>query len=242
MDELPTEREAFTWLLSENTEYAEEEPKIAAAISEQLAHMDLQSHDKETLRRIRDIAMRHKPSTIIEVGGGIGHLTSWLLDGFSDFSEFPQYTIVESGNKFAAIILRLTQRFDAREWATVLSVRFQELAGECNAWLLSNKALLNNATVKPTNAPAALPADLIIIDVGEKEQVECIEDALTLLSPHGILLTVEPSVPFEGASEEEANLFQLWIDLIRKIQETYRVGFIPLKTSTLVAIMPKLSD
>ena len=239
MDELPTEREAFAWLLSENTEFKKEEPEVAAAISEQLIHMDLQSHDKDTLRRIRDVAMRHKPKTIIEVGGGIGHLTSWLLDGFSTCSQRPQYTIVESGNKFAAILLRLTQRFDAREWTTVLSVCFQELAAECNAWLLSNKALLNNSTMKPVNAPAALPADLIIIDVGEKEQVECIEDALKLLSPHGILLTVEPIVPFEGASNEEADLFQLWMDLIRDIQENFRIGFIPLKTTTLVGIMPK---
>ncbi len=239
MDELPTERDAFAWLLGENLEFKKEEPKVAAAISEQLIHMDLQSHDKETLRRIRDVAMRHKPKTVIEVGGGIGHLTSWLLDSFSTFSEFPQYTIVESGNKFAAILLRLTQRFDSREWTNVLSIRFQELAGECNAWLLSNKALLNNPNTKLTNAPAALPADLIIIDVGEKEQVECIEDALKLLSPHGLLLTVEPSVPFEGASNEEADSFQLWMDLIRDIQDDFRVGFVPLKKSTLVAIMPR---
>ena len=239
MDELPTEREAFAWLLSEHTEYSNEEPKVAAAISEQLIHMDLYSHDSETLRRIRDIAMRHQPKKVIEVGGGIGHLTSWLLDGFSTLIEPPQYTIVEAGNKFAAILLRLTQRFECRDWTNVLSIRFQELAGECNAWMVSNKALLDDPSMEPTDAPAAIPADLVIIDVGEKDQVECIEDGLKLLSSNGILLTVEPNVPFEGASNEEADLFQSWMDLIREIQTSYRVGFVPLKTTTLVAIMQK---
>ena len=40
-------------------------------------------------------------------------------------------------------------------------------------------------------------------------------------------------------TEEEANRFQLWMDLIREIQDTYRVGFVPLKKTTLVAIMSK---
>ena len=84
-----------------------------------------------------------------------------------------------------------------------------------------------------------LPADLIIIDVGELEQVECIQESLPLLSKNGLILTVEPNVPFEGASEEESNRFQLWMDLIRDIQETYRIGFVPLKKTTLVAIMSK---
>ena len=87
--------------------------------------------------------------------------------------------------------------------------------------------------------PIWLTADLIIIDVGEEEQVQCINDALPLLSSNGLLLTIEPNVPFEGASDEEANLFQLWMDLIRDIQEKYRIGFVPLKISTLVAFMPK---
>ena len=239
MDAIPSERDAFAWLLSENTDLSEEEPKIAAAIGEQLAHMELTSHDKFTLRRIRDVAIRHQPQKIIEVGGGIGHLTAWLLDAFSAIDEKPEYTIVEGGNKFAAILLRLTQRFDASNWTYVRGMRFQELAGECKAWLLSNKALLNSNSMEATGAPASVPADLIIIDVSENEQVECIEDSLPLLSNNGLLLTVEPNVPFEGATEEEANRFQLWMDLIREIQDTYRVGFVPLKKTTLVAIMSK---
>ena len=75
MDAVPSERDALAWLLSENIELGEEQPKIAAAISEQLAHMELTSHDEYTLRRIRDVVMRHDPKRIIEVGGGIGHLT-----------------------------------------------------------------------------------------------------------------------------------------------------------------------
>lgn len=239
MDAVPSERDAFAWLLSENIELGEEEPKIAAAISEQLAHMELTSHDEFTLRRIRDVAIRHDPKKIIEVGGGIGHLTAWLLDAFSSKVHKPEYTIVEGGNKFAAILLRLTQRFNASDWVRVSGMRFQELAGESKAWLLSNQALLNSNSMEATGAPASLPADLIIIDVGELEQVECIQESLPLLSKNGLILTVEPNVPFEGASEEESNRFQLWMDLIRDIQETYRIGFVPLKKTTLVAIMSK---
>ena len=239
VETLPTEKEAFAWLLSENLELGVEEPKIAAAINEQLNHMELKSLDIDAIRRIRDVAIRHNPKKIIEVGGGIGHLSAWLLDAFSSRQSFPEYTIVEAGNKFAAILLRLTQRFEASDWTHISGMRFQELAGECNAWLISNKALLNSSSLEATNAPAAIPADLIIIDVGEEEQVECINDALPLLSSNGLLLTIEPNVPFEGASDEEANLFQLWMDLIRDIQEKYRIGFVPLKISTLVAFMPK---
>ncbi|MAT49542.1 MAG: hypothetical protein CMA27_06915 [Euryarchaeota archaeon] len=239
METLPTEKEAFAWLLGEDLELGVEEPKIAAAINEQLTHMELNSLDIDSIRRIRDIAIRHNPEKIIEVGGGIGRLSAWLLDAFSSRSSLPEYTIVEAGNKFAAIILRLTQRFDASDWTHVSGMRFQELAGLCNAWLISNKALLNSTSLEATNSPVAIPADLIIIDVGEEEQVECITDALPLLSKNGLLLTIEPNVPFEGASDEEANLFQLWMDLIRDVQEKYRIGFVPLKISTLVAFMPK---
>lgn len=239
MDTLPTEREAFAWLLAEDPELGDEEPKVAAAINEQLSHMELSSQDIDAIRRIRDVAVRHNPKKIIEVGGGIGHLSAWLLDAFSSANNPPEYTIVEAGNKFAAILLRLTQRFDASGWTHVSGMRFQELAGVCNAWLISNKALLNSSSMEASNAPAAIPADLIIIDVGEEEQVDCIKESLSLLSVNGLLLTIEPNVPFEGASEAEANLFQLWMDLIRDIQETYRIGFVPLKTSTLVAFMPR---
>jgi len=238
MDALPTEREALAWLLSEDENLEIEEPKIAAAISEQLQHMELASLDLETIRRIRDVALRQDPQKIIEVGGGIGHLSAWLLDGFSSRGNKPDYTIVEAGNKFAAILLRLTQRFDASDWTTILGVKFQELVGECKAWMLSNQALLNNPTLEATNAPAAIPSDLIIIDVGDEEQVECIRDGLTLLSKNGLLLTVEPKVPFEGASTAHIEEFQLWIDLIREIKDSHRVGFVPLKTTTLVGIMP----
>jgi len=239
VETLPTERDAFAWLLAEDPELGEEEPNVAAAINEQLSHMELNSQDIDAIRRIRDVAIRHNPKKIIEVGGGIGHLSAWLLDAFSSNSKPPEYTIVEGGNKFAAILLRLTQRFDASEWTHVSGMRFQELAGVCNAWLISNKALLNSSSMEATNAPAAIPADLIIIDVGDEEQVECIQESLSLLSSNGLLLTIEPNVPFEGASEADANLFQLWMDLIRNIQDTYRIGFVPLKTSTLVAFMPR---
>jgi predicted O-methyltransferase YrrM len=239
VDTLPTEREALAWLLSEDLDLSIEEPQIAAAINEQLSHMELKSHDLESIRRIRDVAIRHNPKTIIEVGGGIGHLSAWLLDAFSPKSESVEYTIVESGNKFAAILLRLTQRFNASEWTQISAMRFQELAGECKAWLISNKALLNSSSIEAMNPPAAIPADLIIIDVGDEEQVECIQEGLSLLSNNGLLLTIEPNVPYEGASEEEANRFQSWMDLIRDTQEKYRLGFVPLKSTTLVAFMTK---
>ena len=239
MDTLPTERDAFAWLLSEDSDLSVEEPKIAAAINEQLSHMELKSLDFESLRRIRDIAIRHNPKTIIEVGGGIGHLSAWLLDAFSSKSKFPKYTIVESGNKFAAILLRLSQRFDASEWVNISAMSFQELAGECNAWLISNKTSLNSDSKEAINPPAAIPTDLIIIDVGDEEQVECIQSAFPLLSKNGLLLTIEPNVPFEGASEKEADLFQSWMDLIRDIQENIRIGFVPLEKTTLVAFMSK---
>ena len=239
MDSLPSERDALAWLMAEDDNLNKDEPQLAAAISEQLKHMELSSMDYITTRRIRDIALRHNPKKIIEVGGGIGYLSSWLLDIFSVQKIKPEYMIVESGNKFAAILLRLTQRFNATEWTKILSMEFQELVGECNAWLLSNQALINSSTQTAVNSPAPVPSDLIIIDVGDADQVECIRDGLTILSKNGLLLTVEPDVPFEGASNDHIDQFQHWIDLIREIKDTHRVAFAPLKTTTLVGIIPK---
>ncbi len=237
MDSLPSERDALAWLMSEDENLTKEEPQLASAISQQLKHMELSSLDIVSIRRIRDVALRHNPKKIIEVGGGIGYLSSWILDIFSSQENKPEYTIVESGNKFAAILLRLIQRFNAVEWAKIISMKFQELVGECNAWLLSNKALINSSNLEAINSPAPVPSDLIIIDVGSEEQVECIRDGLTILAKNGLLLTIEPPVPFEGASNEHIDQFQNWIDLIREIKDSHRVAFVPLEKTTLVGIM-----
>ena len=71
-------------LLSKHEELVREEPQIAANIGEQLKHMDLESLPLTVRRRIRDVAARHKPANVVEVGAGIGHLSAWLFDLWQD--------------------------------------------------------------------------------------------------------------------------------------------------------------
>lgn len=239
MAEQPSVEEAFSALLASDDALGRGEPKVAEAIGEQLKHMELESLPLTLRRRIRDIVLRHRPQNIIEVGAGIGHLSAWLMDGFERAQPPGRYTLIEGGPKFGIILQRLLQRYEARDWSEVRAGRFQEIAAEGQGWLIANKALLSSSGDAAGEAPFAIPADCIIIDVGEVEQVECIRAALPLLSSRGLLLTAEPGTPLEGAEEAEVTRFEDWMKLISELQQSHRIGFLPLFGGNLVAFLSR---
>ncbi len=236
--------EALASILSRNLEQPREEPEVANNIGQQLLHMELTSAPLSIRRRIRDVVATLRPTRILEVGSGIGHLSAWLLDLWDRQEQPPEsYELVESGSRFSVILKRLLQRYDATEWARVTVGRFEQLAAESQAWqAAASTAATETAAASLGSSPLQVPADLIIIDVGESVQSACIEAALPLLSKVGVLLTIEPEVPTGEVDEDDvaalAQLvsFQAWIDLIRELSNSHHLAFQPLTGGTLVAV------
>ena len=74
-----TEIEFLDKLLDENLDLGTGEPKIAAGIGEQMLHMDMKPLPRSVRARIRDVCSRVVSKNVVLVGGGIGHLSAWLL-------------------------------------------------------------------------------------------------------------------------------------------------------------------
>ncbi len=235
-------------LLFKHDELVRKEPQIAANIGEQLKHMDLESLPLTVRRRIRDVAARHKPANVVEVGAGIGHLSAWLFDLWQDEEFRPdRYAMVEAGGKFGIILTRLMRRYEASEWADVVVAEWLDIVANVSAW---NAAFATTPDIAALEAPPIPhPIDLCIVDVGWKRQVECVMAAIPLLSNNGLLLTNEPDVPtgdlasLEGdeASSEEAKVaaFNEWITLVKMLNDTHNIGFVPMFGGTLVGIQRK---
>jgi len=85
----------------------------------------------------------------------------------------------------------------------------------------------------------------------EEERVEAATTAFDLVSPGGLVLLLEPTVPTgdvgdfsEGVEPTPAQLkvqsFNAWIDLVKRINESDSVGFADLSGGTLVAFLKKI--
>ena len=247
--------EAITALMGKDSQRSREEPVIAANIGAQLAHMELTSWPIAIRRRVRDIVGRLQPKRICEVGAGIGHLSSWLLDMWEDSTSPENYQLVEAGGKFGVILLRLLQRYDAGEWADVKVGRFEQLVAEQKAWSVSNSASIHNTGSKTGGASGLVdvlgspilhsPFDCIIIDVEVQSLADCLDSALDSLVKGGIILVVEPEVPIgDVATEDTVGQsiiigFQKWMDFIQRVTAECDVAFQPLYGGTLVAIHSK---
>ena len=110
-----SEREMFEKLLSEDSDYSDNEPVIAANIGEQMLHMDLIPLTRSFRVRIRDITSKIPAKNVVLVGGGIGHLAAWLLDLWTGDPANPpveprsrpeSFRIIEPAGKFGVIIDR----------------------------------------------------------------------------------------------------------------------------------------
>jgi predicted O-methyltransferase YrrM len=228
-------------LLSKSEVLSRNEPEVAANIGEQLKHMELQSLPLSVRRRIRDVVARVNPQNVVEVGAGIGHLSAWLYDLWSDNNIQPErYVLVEGGGKFGVILKRLMQRYDAGKWSDVIVGEWNDIVSTQRAWVAANASNPLAATEK---SPLPESIDVCIIDVGWKNQNECVMGAIPLLGEHGLLLTSEPEVPTEDeVDEEKITAFNEWIMLIKMLNETHDVGFVPMFAGTLIGIKRRSTD
>ena len=115
--------------------------EVAASIGAQLEHMELTSMPTGLRRRIRDVISRVQPKRVCEVGSGIGHLSAWLFDYWSQDSQPEHFDMIEAGGKFGVILTRLLRRYDAEEWAHVRVGEFETLCAEMDSWKAANATL-----------------------------------------------------------------------------------------------------
>lgn len=217
-----------------------DEPEIAANIHEQLQHMGLVSWPISVIRRVRDGVSKVSPQTVLEVGGGIGHRSAWLLDLFESQSKPKRYDIVEQGNKFAVIIKRLIDRYAASSWTNIKVGELPTLAAETMAWKAATITGLDSG-----DAPLSTSYDVIIVDEPTENLAKNIESSLPLLTQNGVLVTTEPMVPTGDVDEDDESKmatvsgFNNWIELIKTAQQQYYIAFVPVFEGTIVTFLKK---
>jgi hypothetical protein len=243
-----SDSDVMSLLLSEDADRDQSEPEIASSIGEQMLHMDIPLLPRSVRARIRDVCSRINPSNAILIGGGIGHLSAWLFDLWSDHHENPpeNFRIIEPGTRFCVIIDRLIRRYEANEWAQVISMNWQEVFAEAQSSRASNVSIPESAL----DSVLPMPLDLVLIDLPEEGRVAAAEAAFDLVAPGGLILLLEPTVPTgdvgdfsEGMEKTAAQMkvesFNSWIELIKRVNEGHSVGFTDLSGGTLVALLKK---
>tara|TARA_B100001964_G_scaffold122953_1_gene136269 strand:- start:3797 stop:4681 length:885 start_codon:yes stop_codon:yes gene_type:complete len=244
-----SEREMFEKLLSEDTQRDSNESKIASAIGEQMLIMDLHQIPRSVRVRIRDIVGRLSPKNVVIVGGGIGHLTAWLMDLWCGDPAIPDdvvierpetVRIIEEGGKFGVIIDRLLRRYDASSWAQVITNSWTEVFAENLSWNAASTTLPDSVRT----LPLPQPIDLIIIDLPDSNRVEAAIQAFPLLSPGGVMITLEPQVPTGDVGVPESGReptsaqvlvasFNRWIEFVRETNTNHSAALVELTGGTL---------
>jgi|TARA_B100001996_G_scaffold88430_1_gene65554 hypothetical protein len=126
-------------------------------------------------------------------------------------------------------------------------MKWQEVFAETSSSRASNIAM----PVTAVESILPMPLDLIIINLPEEERAEAASSAFDLVSPGGLVLLLEPTVPTgdvgdfsEGVEPTPAQLkvqsFNEWIDLVKRINVSGSVGFADLSGGTLVALLKKI--
>ena len=240
-EEVPVNRsELLGHLFGKPADLPRDEPEIAANINQQLQHMGLVTWPISVIRRVRDGIYRINPKNVLEVGGGIGHRAAWLLDLFDTRVRPTRYDIVEQGNKFAVIIKRLIDRYEASNWTTIKVGELPTLAAETMAWKAATISGLDGG-----DAPLITNYDVILVDDKPETMAKAIESSLPLLSSDGVLVTTEPMVPTgdvdEGDDERMAlvNGFNDWMNLIKACHQDYHIAFVPVFEGTIVTFLKK---
>ncbi len=248
-----SEAEVMRLLLSEDPDRGQVEPEVASSIGEQMLHMDMPLLPKSVRSRIRDVCSRVSSRNAVLVGGGIGHLSAWLFDlwcpedqegGESSELRPESFRIIEPGTRFGVIIDRLIRRYDSESWAKVISRSWQEVFAESMSQMVSNVALPETAL----DSLLPMPVDLVVIDVPEDDRVQCSSSAFDLVSPGGLVLVLEPTVPTGDVGEiddgdgptpaqEKVQSFNQWIDLVKNVNSGHSLGFAELSGGTLVGLL-----
>lgn len=249
-----SDSDVMRMLLSEDEGRNQSEPEVASSIGEQMLHMDIPLLPRSVRARIRDICSRLNPSNAILIGGGIGHLSAWLFDLWSEnspdqdgTSAKPEtYTIIEPGTRFRVIIDRLIRRYGAENWAKVVSSTWQEAFAESTSSIVSNVSIPESAL----DSIIPMPMDLVIIDLPEEDRVTAADAAFNLVSPGGIVIVLEPEVPTGDVgdlsdideltpAQQKVKSFNTWIELVQTANAEHSVGFADLTGGTIVAFLKK---
>ena len=87
------------------------------------------------------------------------------------------------------------------------------------------------------DAPIGPEADCIIVHAPLATLSEEISALLSMLSPNGVLFTVEPTPPVGEREDSDPEVvgFNSWMELIRTTNETHHLAFSPLFGGTIVA-------
>ena len=242
-------------LLSEDEDRDQAEPEVASSIGEQMLHMDIPLLPRSIRARIRDVCSRISPKNAVIIGGGIGHLSAWLFDLWSPIdndkekmrTNHPEsLRIIEPGTRFCVIIERLIRRYEAGDWAQVVSMNWQEVIAET----ISSRASNISITESALNSALPMPVDLAVIDLPEDDRADAAKSIFELVSPGGLVILLEPTVPTGDVGEIVAGVeltpaqlkvrsFNRWIELVREINDDHLVGFTDLTGGTLVAFLKK---
>jgi len=235
------EVESLDEIVSMHSGQPREQPLISENIHEQLKHMELSSWSISVHRRLRDAISRIRPEHVLELGGQIGHRTSWLFDLIERRQWSPkQYYIVEEGPKFGVILKRLIQRYQHNDFTRVVIQNPMKYIEEYRLW---NRTHLINNQVEDHQFMSKV--DCILVDSNLEQHVEIVEQSLKLLSQSGYLFTVEPDIPTDDLDtnlpevQNRISMFNLWIKLIREASDAFEIGFTPLHEGTLVIFRKK---
>jgi predicted O-methyltransferase YrrM len=239
-----SQEEIMSNLLSASDERGDEEPDIAANITQQMLHMELEPLPRSMRSRFRDVVERLAPKRIIEVGAGIGNLSAWFHDIWEDGFHPEKYAMVDEGQRFGVILQRIVDRFDASSWCYVRVGSWDSMTSEATAWMAANASTLEAAR---SGAPLPVPADVIVVNSDWRSQVDDVEKSISLLRPGGVLLTPEPLVPSsdvgsydagkpETDEQQRVEVFNQWIRLIQEWTPNHAIGMVEVTGGTIVAI------
>ena len=125
-------------------------------------------------------------------------------------------------------------------------MNWQEVIAETVSSKASNVSIDESAL----NSALPMPVDLAVIDLPEDDRADAAKSVFELVSPGGLVLLIEPTVPtgdvgeiIVGAELTPAQVkvrsFNRWIELVRDINEEHLVGFTDLTGGTLVALFKK---
>ena len=226
------------------SENGDQEPEIAANITQQMLHMELEPISRSMRARLRDIVVRLAPDHFIEVGAGIGQLSAWFHDAWEDGGAPKSYAIVEEGQRFGVILQRVVERFSASDWCHVRVGPWDTMVSESIAWIAANASMPVEAR---SGSILPVPADVILVNTDWRGQVKDVERGFELLRPGGVLLTPEPLVPSsdvgdypEGQPQNDAQMrvevFNHWIRLIQGWSSEHAIGIVEVKGGSIVAI------
>ncbi|GIS50450.1 MAG: hypothetical protein Ct9H90mP24_7420 [Methanobacteriota archaeon] len=153
-------------LLSEDEERDQSEPGWHQALESKCCTWTFPyslAQSEQDKRRV----LENKSEECRDHRGGIGHLSAWLFDLWSPISSENEkiqtnrpksLRIIDPGKKVLVIFERLIRRYEAGDWAQVVSMNWQEVIAETISSRASNVSIDESAL----NSDLPIPVDLVV--------------------------------------------------------------------------------